>query len=75
MTLKQSKNRLVNPAKCRKLTELEPDELRNKRLFPFQGLEPVGEFGEMFLICRLSNEDRRKLQVDFNNPGIVAVIQ
>lgn len=56
------------------LPVLKFDKLHDPKLPVGEFFEPAFDFVEVVRVYRLSNVERRRLNVDVDNPGIVAVV-
>jgi hypothetical protein len=74
MRLQQFGNSQVRNTFGREVSVLKADELYEPKSSVRKALEPAGDFTEMVFIYRLSDVERRRLKVQINNPGIIAVI-
>lgn len=75
MKLQKRNNRAVNDRSGLEFSELKPDELGDAPFSIGDSLEPVSKFGDVLFLHRLSDSARNKFKVNFDNPGIVAVIE
>lgn len=75
MKLNCPDNRLMDMAFLRKRSELKADELRDVELSIRKSLHPVSKCGDVFFLYKLTDLERRELQVRPDNPGYIAVIE
>lgn len=74
MGFKKLDNRTVNNARRFEFPELERNKLRNIEFSVGKSLEPAFKFSEVVFVYRLTDKERRQLNVQFDNPGVIAII-
>lgn len=75
MTQNQFNNRFVKIGVRIKPAPLEIHKFHNEQLARRKLVNPVSKFGQVQFIYRLTDVERRKFKVEFNNPGVVAIIE
>ncbi len=74
MKLNQFKRGFVQVVTPVQFPVLFGDELGEPGHAVRAALDPVAKFSDMLFLYRLSDLERRQLKVEFNNPGVDAVV-